>query len=60
MGSRLRESNPDVQSVFLLKRIGATMKQNRKLTKVLLMVYLLALTWIILFKFQMDFPTCGT
>ena len=31
------------------------MKQNRKLTKVLLMVYLLALTWIILFKLQMDF-----
>lgn len=31
------------------------MKQNRKLTKVLLMVYLLALTWIILFKLQVDF-----
>ena len=31
------------------------MKQNRKLTKVLLMVYLLALTWIILLKLQVDF-----
>ena len=31
------------------------MKQDRKLAKVLLMVYLLALTWIILFKLQMDF-----
>ena len=36
------------------------MKQNRKLTKVLLTVYLLALTWIILFKLRWIFPTCGT
>ena len=44
------------------------MKQNRKLTKVLLMVYLLALTWIILFKLQpaghelqkrQSYPLCG-
>ena len=31
------------------------MKQNRKLTKVFLMVFRLALTWIFLFMLQMDF-----
>lgn len=33
------------------------MKQSKKLTKVLLIVYLLALTWIILFKLQVDFSS---